>query len=244
MVRRNKRGIVALTTFQGKQKTLPKRSLFRKSSINSTWPEMPPESEKQPTVEENREVVAFLTKGLDHARENARENRGKVVLHRLNRAEHLNTKRDLFDFKMVDFEPTTTFPPDDSTEEFDNVGEGLVASSHLFENYLDAPRKVGDKVIRLGPEPKMIHYQAGVKSDPNGGLGEAGSDKDARRDAGCIFIKFRQPLGFPTLDKKQGVPADGEYLIRFSPKQYAENQATRIPTSGIIPMNPCAYPSQ
>ena len=120
-----------MTTFQGKQKTLPKGSLFRKSSINSTWPEMPPESEKQPTVEENREVVAFLTKGLDQAR----ENRGKVVLHRLNRAEYLNTKRDLFDFKMVDFDPTTTFPPDDSTEGFDNVGEGLVASSHLFENY-------------------------------------------------------------------------------------------------------------
>mgnify|MGYP007000389385 len=74
------------------------------------------------------------------------------------------------------------------------------------------------KVIRLGPEPKMIHYQAGVKINPNGGLGEAGSDKVARREAGRIFIKFRQPLGFPTLDKKRGVPADGEYLIRFSAK--------------------------
>ena len=64
----------------------------------------------------------------------------------------------------------------------------------------------------------MIHYQAGVTMDPNGGLGEASSDKDARRDAGRMFIKFRQPLGLRLLDKKRGVPADGEYLIRFCAK--------------------------
>ena len=180
--------------------------------------EMPPESEKQPTEEKTREVVSFLTKVLDQAREDARENRGKVVLRRLNRVEYLNTIRDLFDLKMVDFDPTTTFPPDEPTEGFDNVGEGLVASSHLLENYLEAARKVADKVIRPGPEPKMIHYQAGVEINPNGGMGEAGSDKVARREAGRIFIKFRQPLGFPALDKKRGVPADGEYLIRFSAK--------------------------
>ena len=63
----------------------------------------------------------------------------------------------------------------------------------ISENYLDAARKVADKAIRPGPEPKMIHYQAGVTMDPNGGLGEASTDKDARRDAGRMFIKFRQP---------------------------------------------------
>ena len=137
--------------------------------------EMPPEDEKQPKPEETRQVVTYLTEVLENARENARENRGKVVLRRLNRVEYLNTIRDLFDLKMVDFDPTVTFPPDDSTEGFDNVGEGLVASGHLLQNYLDAARKVADKAIRPGPEPKMIHYQAGVKMDPNGGLGEASS---------------------------------------------------------------------
>ena len=33
-----------------------------------------------------------------------------------------------------------------------------------------------------------------------------------------MFIKFRQPLGLRLLDKKRGVPADGEYLIRFCAK--------------------------
>lgn len=180
--------------------------------------EMPPEDEKQPKPEETGQVVTYLTEVLDQARENARENRGKVVLRRLNRVEYLNTIRDLFDLKMVDFDPTVTFPPDDPTEGFDNVGEGLVASGHLLQNYLDAAREVADKAIRPGPEPKMIHYQAGVTTDSNGGVGEASSDKVARRDAGRMFIKFRQPLGLRLLDKKRGVPADGEYLIRFSAK--------------------------
>ena len=31
-----------------------------------------------------------------------------------------------------------------------------------------------------------------------------------------MFIKFRQPLGLRQLDKRKGVPADGEYVIRLS----------------------------
>ena len=202
----------------GNPKTLDEAEGLQEILDQLNLAEMPPEDEKQPKPEETRQVVTYLTEVLENARENARENRGKVVLRRLNRVEYLNTIRDLFDLKMVDFDPTVTFPPDDSTEGFDNVGEGLVASGHLLQNYLDAARKVADKAIRPGPEPKMIHYQAGVKMDPNGGLGEASSDKDARRDAGRMFIKFRQPLGLRLLDKKRGVPADGEYLIRFSAK--------------------------
>ena len=202
----------------GNPKTLDEAEGLQEILDQLNLAEMPPEDEKQPKSEETRQVVTYLTKVLDQARENARENRGKVVLRRLNRVEYLNTVRDLFDLKMVDFDPTVTFPPDEPTEGFDNVGEGLVASGHLLQNYLDAARKVADKAIRPGLEPKMIHYQAGVKMDPNGGLGEASSDKDARRDAGRMFIKFRQPLGLRLLDKKRGVPADGEYLIRFSAK--------------------------
>ena len=40
--------------------------------------------------------------------------------------------------------------------------------------------------------------------------------RTARREAGRMFIKFRQPLGITRLDKKRGVLADGEYAIRFS----------------------------
>ena len=106
--------------------------------------EMPPEDELQPDPDELRRVVAHLTEALAVARENAKGNTGEVVLRRLNREEYRNTIRDLFKLKMVDFDPTTTFPPDDSVDGFDNVGEGLVTSEHLLRNYLDAARMVAD----------------------------------------------------------------------------------------------------
>jgi mono/diheme cytochrome c family protein len=182
---------------------------------------MPPEDETQPSEAELKKVVALLTSALAKAREEARENVGKVVMRRLNRVEYLNTIRDLFQLKMIDFDPTTTFPADDSTDGFDNVGEGLVTSDYLLRNYLEAARKVSDKAIRPGPKPEMINYQMGgnVGTDSRRTvLSGVSIDKEGRKEAGRMFIKFRQPLGLPTLDKKRGVPADGEYVIRFSAK--------------------------
>ena len=180
---------------------------------------MPPEDEIQPSVAELKTVVALLTSSLAKAREEARDNVGKVVIRRLNRAEYRNTIRDLFQLKMVDFDPTTTFPADDSTEGFDNVGEGLVTSDYLLRNYLEAARKVADKAILPGPRPQMIHYEAGGHAgadSPQEVLSGVTTNKEWRKEAGRLFIKFRQPLGLPLLDKKRGVPADGEYVIRFS----------------------------
>ena len=180
---------------------------------------MPPEDEKQPSETELKRIIASLTDVLAQAREESRENVGKVVMRRLNRVEYRNTIRDLFQLKMVDFDPTTTFPEDDSMEGFDNVGEGLVTSDYLLRNYLQAARKVADKAIRPGTRPEMIHYRTGGYTG-DGSTHEVLSgvrvDKEGRKEAGRMFIKFRQPLGLPLLDKKRGVPADGEYVIRFS----------------------------
>lgn len=182
---------------------------------------MPPEDAPQPSDNERKELIASLSDSLKTLRTQAQRHPGKVVMRRLNRVEYRNTIRDLFRLKMVDFDPTTTFPVDDSTEGFDNVGEGLVTSDHLLREYLTAARKVADKAILPGPRPAMINYQTGVvASEPGTELatGVAQADKDGRREAGRMFIKFRQPLGFPVLDKKRGVPASGEYVIRFTAK--------------------------
>jgi len=182
---------------------------------------MPPEEEKQPAESELKRVVARLTTVVATAREAARENAGQVVMRRLNRAEYRNTIRDLFQLKMVDFDPTTTFPADDSTDGFDNVGEGLVTSDYLLRNYLEAARRVADKAILPGPRPQSIHYRTGSETGadtPQEVLSGVTADKEWRKEAGRLFIRFRQPLGLRLLDKRRGVPADGEYVIRFSAK--------------------------
>ena len=188
--------------------------------------EMPPEDEKQPPEAELKKVIGHLTAWLSKAREAARENGRKVVMRRLNRAEYRNTIRDLFQLRMVDFDPTTTFPPDDSTDGFDNVGEGLVTSDYLLRNYLESARKVADKAIRPGPRPKMIHYHRGGEARPDSTrevLSGVSIDKTGRKEAGRLFIKFRQPLGLRLLDKKKGVLADGEYVIRLSARAIRRN---------------------
>ena len=185
---------------------------------------MPPDEAKQPKQEELKQIVASLTKMMVEAENAMRGNAGKVILRRLNRNEYQNTIRDLFGLPMVDFDPTTTFPADDVTDGFDNVGEGLVTSDYLLRNYLGAARQIADKVIRPGPRPEMIHYKSDVETvtkQPaltlNGvRIDSSTNDKEARKDAGRMFIKFRQPLGLRQLDKRKGVPADGEYVIRFS----------------------------
>ncbi|MBR00288.1 MAG: hypothetical protein CMO60_05450, partial [Verrucomicrobiales bacterium] len=168
--------------------------------------EMPPEEEKQPSSEELKTIVAELTETLQRARTAARENSGRAVLRRLNRAEYRNTIRDLFALNMVDFDPTIGFPPDDSVEGFDNVGEGLVTSDYLLQNYLEAARKVADKAIRPGLRPEKIHLIS--KGEEIGG-----TMRGFRAEVARMTIKLRQPLNLSQL-RKRGVPADGEYVIR------------------------------
>jgi cytochrome c553 len=180
--------------------------------------EMPPEGKKQPSESELKEIVGHLTKTLKKARETARENSGKAVLRRLNRAEYRNTIRDLFSLNIVDFDPTVTFPPDDSVEGFDNVGEGLVTSDYLLHNYLQAARKVAEKAIRPGPRPQMIHYHSE-------GEEIGGTIRGFRPEIARMTIKLRQPLGLKILDKKRGVPADGTYVIRV--KALAHHRKSR-----------------
>lgn len=168
--------------------------------------EMPPEDEKQPSEGELKTVVEWLTSKLAEAREANRGYAGKVVMRRLNRSEYRNTIRDLFELEMTDFDLTKTFPPDDSVEGFDNVGEGLITSDHLLRNYLAAARLIADKVVRPGPKPEMIHHRAE-------GQKIMGHMRGHRPEIARMTIKFRQPLSLAQLHKP-GVPADGEYVIR------------------------------
>ena len=179
--------------------------------------EMPPADEKQPSADQLKRIVAWLTTTLQQAREAARVDVGKVVLRRLNRSEYLNTTRDLFDFQMTDFDPTKTFPPDEAVNGFDNNGDGLVTSDHLLRNYLAAARKIADKAIRPGPRPEKIHYLAE-------GQEISGHARGLRPEVARMTIKNRQPLGLRTLDKRK-IPADGEYVIRF--KAMAHNRRSR-----------------
>jgi hypothetical protein len=104
---------------------------------------MPPKTSRQPTPAERQ---AFLTHLAGRAPE-------KVALRRMNRREYLNTIGDLFQMPMDQFDPTSRFPRDQLHAQMDNIGETLVTSGYLLEQYLDAADAVIRKALPEGAPP-------------------------------------------------------------------------------------------
>lgn len=104
---------------------------------------MPPKASRQPSAEERQAFVFEL----------AKQGPAKVALRRMNRREYLNTIGDLFEMEMDQFDPTSRFPRDQQYAHMDNVGETLVTSGYLLEQYLDAAEAVIRKALPGKPAP-------------------------------------------------------------------------------------------
>ncbi|MEI9896483.1 MAG: DUF1592 domain-containing protein [Chthoniobacter sp.] len=112
--------------------------------------EMPPDEEKQPTLEEREKIMKWIdlvvfTVDPDHP------DPGRVTIRRLNRVEYNNTIRDLVG---VDFQPADDFPADDSGYGFDDIGDVLTLPPVLFERYLAAAEKVMSLAILNDHKPR------------------------------------------------------------------------------------------
>jgi hypothetical protein len=102
--------------------------------------EMPPRDAAQPSENEWQRMVKWLELQLvEHSAV------GGTVPRSLNREEYQNTIRDLFD--LPDFQLPDSFPADDSSHGFDNVGESLILSPPLMAEYLELATVVADAVL-------------------------------------------------------------------------------------------------
>ena len=107
--------------------------------------DMPPSRAVQPTDEERRRVVAWITAVRDHEAERNAGDPGLVLARRLSNAEFDYTVQDL---TGVDVKPARAFPVDPANEAgFDNSGETLALSPALLTKYLDAARNLADHVV-------------------------------------------------------------------------------------------------
>src|SRR4029434_1603278 len=66
-------------------------------------------------------------------------NPGRAPLHRMNRVEYANAIRDLL---VLDVDPSTLLPADDSSHGFDNIADVLGVSPSLLERYVSAAAKI------------------------------------------------------------------------------------------------------
>ncbi len=100
---------------------------------------MPPQDAAQPSESERHAATNSLHSLL---RENVRV--GGTVLRRLNRTEYENTIHDVL---KVPFKTPPSFPADAQSHGFDNIGEGLILSPPLMQQYFEVATHVADLII-------------------------------------------------------------------------------------------------
>jgi len=115
--------------------------------------EMPPEAEPQPNAADSAAVVEWAVGQMKKAELIRRDQ--NVVIRRLNRDEYRLTIREL---TGVDFD-VSGFPLDPLAEGFDNNGSALSMSPMQMELYVEAARKILDRAIVSGAQPKSILYR-------------------------------------------------------------------------------------
>jgi hypothetical protein len=180
--------------------------------------EMPPAEAKQPSLDERRRVIGWLSGAIEEFHRQRKPSHGMTVLRRLNAREYRNTLGDLLHLNMAMFDPTAGFPRDRTSEHLDNVGETLVTSGHLLQGYLAAADRIVEKVMNPATKPAVQSwaFRGNFRQQPE-------IDQVHGKTNGFSHITLYDVVGAdkhegaygPIMPFKQGVPYDGVYELRF-----------------------------
>ncbi len=118
---------------------------------------MPPENSVQPTDDQRRRLVDWMTELLRDAEQSRRYEDGRVMMRRLTRYEYHRTMRDLLGIEL-DF--ARDLPPEPASPEgFLNDGATLEMSTTQIEAYLAAARRALAEAIVEGDRPTVHRYR-------------------------------------------------------------------------------------
>jgi hypothetical protein len=104
---------------------------------------MPPQGSPTPGASELNKFRSTLIASLDDSAAK-KNNPGRYVMHRLNRAEYANAVRDLLG---VDFDVAELLPSDGGDFGFDNIATALKTTPMLMEGYLTAALRISDLAV-------------------------------------------------------------------------------------------------
>ncbi len=198
------------------------------NTVNSH--EMPPEDEEQPSPESAGIFTDWVMAELGRA-EMAKRATG-TVMRRMNRVEYNNTIRDL---TGLDFDAAENFPQDPPAGGFDNIGQALTISPLHMELYYASARKVMDRAIVEGEQPKQIlwHFEPEEHKDGSDGARIKRDGKDITLGKGVNkaengFTVMRM-AGWDrvVVARNLALANPGKYKIRF-------RAAGRIPTRAQV----------
>jgi Protein of unknown function (DUF1592)/Protein of unknown function (DUF1588)/Protein of unknown function (DUF1585)/Protein of unknown function (DUF1595)/Protein of unknown function (DUF1587) len=125
-----------------------------------TLREMPPKKSKQPNDEERLALLESLRGGIADARGRIESSGGRTVIRRLSNREYENTLTSLFDRRVDTLGLTADFPKERMSRHLDTIGDSLVTSGFLLDQYFHAANRIVD--LRMGQpvmEPQSWHFK-------------------------------------------------------------------------------------
>lgn len=202
--------------------------------------EMPPADELQPSAHERRQAVTWLTERIAgfHA---ARNTHGETILRRLNSREYTNTIRDLFRVNTTMFDPSVSFPRDQTTEHLDNIGGTLVTSGYLLQNYLTAAETIVHKAVfpLERPTTQKWVFKDNFKQQPEIDQVHRTTNKFDRITLFDVIGADKHEGAYGLIHEFQkGVPVDGYYEIRFRAAAVNREHPYDLDFVGTDPLEP------
>ncbi len=208
-------------TFDLEEPSLDNQILLQDIIDQLTLSTMPPEDASQPTSKERLFAISALTSRLSNMRQATASTGGRTVLRRLSKREYRRTIGDLLAIDMTMFDPTIEFPGDNLSANFDNVGDALVTSGHLLENYLEAADRCVEKSLAATQRPELKEwvFKDNFYQQPELSTAHKKSFNDSFL---CLYDHpyNDKPEGAygHIAEFRSGVPVDGIYEIRVHAK--------------------------
>jgi hypothetical protein len=129
-----------------------------------TLKEMPPKEADQPSEEERLAVSRVLREEMRLARDRVESTGARTVMRRLSNREYENTIEALFGRRVDTLGLTADFPRDQTSHHFDTIGQTLVTSAFLLDQYFHAAQRLVE--LRLGKpdlKPRDWHFAGNFK---------------------------------------------------------------------------------
>ncbi len=113
-----------------------------------TLREMPPKKADQPSEEQRIAIIRALRAAMDDARGRIDSPDAHTVIRRLSNREYENTLETLFGRRVDTLGLTADFPGEQRSHHMDNIGESLVTSGFLLDQYFQSAQRLVE--ARLG----------------------------------------------------------------------------------------------
>ena len=181
-----------------------------------TLKEMPPKEKDQPQDEDRLEVLRVLRSEVKAARGRFESNGGKTVMRRLSNREYENTLEVLFGRRVDTLGLTLDFPKEKTSQHIDTIGESLVTSGFLLDQYFQAAhRLVENRLGKVEVKAKDWHFTDNFKQYEE----LAGSHRAVFKNKYlCVYEQpdtdTRQGSYGHIEDFLEGVPVSGLYDLK------------------------------